>query len=293
MKKASKFLFGAAMLAAVIGFAGCLMEEGEMETSGDKWKSTMTLDYSDADGETPLYKRSFKQFPNSSKKVTKFKSTITVATDGVSAKVKDSGKKDTAGNELYTIDEKGADKTNAVVGIMFDLHEVEKKYDFVLVGFRPSDNKFYIEHYTDVESNKLAKDMDNPEPFTTSNGSLGSYDSITVPGSTADWISMKNAPEKTTIEVQKNLFQKESYDAVKFDVTVTQDKGVYTINVNGTEKTFEAVAKDKDGKDFKNDKGERIGGLAMYGNAALGTKIRAVFAQDEEETEGLFEEVEE
>lgn len=161
--------------------------------------------------------------------------------------------------------------TKSVVGLAFDVHltkdsEGKEFYDFVLVGLKPADGFYYVERYKNVSKDALKEDM------KTNEGTIGGTYTAICP-EVSGWSG-------TALNVKDG-------DDYKWTVKVTQDAGVYTINVNDKSYTYTGETKDDDG--------DAIGMVFLYGNAPKGEKFKAAYNtnKDKKATIGLFADDEE
>jgi len=264
MKKIMTVLAAAAVALTLVGCA----KLGDVQTSGTKWKKTFKLDATgeikDADGNAATYCRGFAAL-SASKKCSEIETVITLPmTDG---------KNITINTELQ----------KSVVGLAFDVSLVEKEdgkkyYDFVLVGVKPADGGYYIEHYYDVPQEALKESMN------TTDGTMGGqYEAVSGAEETGGWAGTIIPYEDAS---------KVATDGYKWTVKVTQETaGTYKVFINDVHKgTYtrtltEAEAASKNGKAY--------GQIFMYGNSPAGTKIEAVFTSDKDNTVGLFADEEE
>ena len=182
--------------------------------------------------------------------------------------------------------------SHGVVGLIFDMQltkELEDAYgktisyyDFVMLGYRPYDNGFYIEKYSDVTadffeaaSNTFFKEADI---FITDTAASPFYvyaDDHDVKDFTTKgdaWVTKWNG------ELGKDDDGKEYGDKVvplkQIAVKITQEvKGTYKINIAG--KDFEYTPE----VDYAyiNKDGYRVGGAGYFVSAPLGTTINANF----------------
>ena len=284
MKISNKFFFGA-LLAASIALVGCGMNEGDLDGKGSKWERTIEKDSTKVGVEkaSPAYGRAFSQL-GTKETVQSIKTLVTVYTDGMDGWVLETAE----GSKEYTVAEKGdskvdekgktinATEVHGVVGFMFDLHKTKVEgdtlYDFIIVGYRPSDKGFYVERYANVPEGSMDDYVttsgfgDATDFFTKTSPSIafekGTYDSAVTPETTEDGENVH-----------------------KFTVTIEQDKaGTYTIKIgNITVGTYEGIVKDE-------KSGYAIGGAGVYANAPVGTIVKASFESDKDVTVGLFAE---
>ena len=283
MKLSKKILFSAIALTAM-AFIGCKMSEGDGKLSGSKWDATLTKDSTEVGLEepSPAFGRFFKQL-GTGEKVQSIKTTITVETEGIDGWVTEPK----TGYYLVANEgDDGASEVHGVVGFIFDLHKTKAKednegvwekgdilYDFIIVGYRPSDDGFYVERYENVVEGTM-------DDFVTS--------------------SSFGTPTKCFTDTEHSAFETGKYDsavtevetedgakAKQFTVTIEQEeanKGTYTIKI-GDKKVGTYVGT------IKNDDGYAIGGAGAYANAPVGTIVKATFESDKYATVGLFAEV--
>ena len=282
MKISNKFFFGA-LIAASIALVGCGMSEGDLDGKGSKWERTITKDSTKVGVEepSPAYGRAFSQL-GTKETVQSIKTLVTVYTDGMDGWVLETAE----GSKEYTVakkgdskvDEKGktinATEVHGVVGFMFDLHKTKVEgdtlYDFIIVGYRPSDKGFYVERYANVPEGSMDDYVttggfgDATDFFTKTSPSIafekGTYDSAVTPETTEDGENVH-----------------------KFTVTIEQDEaGTYTIKIgNITVGTYKGLVTDE-------KSGYAIGGAGVYANAPIGTIVKAKFESDGDATVGLF-----
>ena len=328
MKMVKKILLGLALAGTVLALAGCSMgDDKQMEKEGDKWDFTATVDHINIDKKKgtkyetdKLYKRAWTQL-GTKESVSKIKTKITFYTDDLTSYVKHAENEDAiaaqkalypketaitanpaAGDAgaYYTIKATGTDndKRKAVVGFLFDLHKTTKKvtnaegkeenttvYDFILLGIRPSEKDYYIERYYNVPENA----MKTP----TSLGTLWKDASTNVEYITATQSSFIKLTDKDIAKLVSGKGEDDRPTA-SFDVTVTQANGVYTLAFLDQSIKIDSTKVPKRGK-AKEDKddGTLRGGAGVYANAPLGTKATIISNVDKDNTEGLYEEVEE
>ncbi|MBE6352524.1 MAG: hypothetical protein E7060_06230 [Treponema bryantii] len=279
-----KLLIGAAMLAAVFAFTGCLGDMGEGSKSGTKFNKTMIVnattdtfmekaEKAEVD-EKPavLYRRYFSEL-STSKEVAAIETTITI------------NKEDSIETAKTT---KRDEAVNAVVGLVFDVHKTEEDvYDFVVVGVKPVDGKFYVERYKNVAKAK-AYAGETDDGFDTTDGALVTEEKdkeyIVGGGSWAanpiTFTEDKDGNKQFTVKIEQNT--PKTYDILINGKTV----GSY----NGTVVNAEPVERN-DGKD-KNTFAEvgefAVGGIGMYANCPEGTKLKVKYSSDKSKTYGLF-----
>lgn len=279
-----KLLIGAAMLAAVFAFTGCLQDMGEGSKSGTKFNKTMIVDATtdtfmdlaakteDADKngkQDVLYRRYFSEL-STSKEVAAIETTITI------------NKKESI---VTATTEKRDSAVNAVVGLAFDVHKSEEDvYDFVIVGVKPVDGYFYVERYENIAKAK-ANAGETDDGFDTTDGSLGAYTPVVkeVEGWAANPITFtedKDGNKQFTVKIEQTTPK-------TYDILINGKKvGSY----NGTVVNAEPVERN-DGKDKDTfaEVGEfAVGGIGMYANCPEGTKLKVKYSSDKSKTYGLF-----
>lgn len=280
-----KLLIGAAMLAAVFAFTGCLGDMGEGSKSGTKFNKTMIVDATtdtfmdlaaktedaDKNGEQDvLYRRYFSEL-STSKEVAAIETTITINKEESIVTAKTT-KRDAA--------------VNAVVGLAFDVHKSEEDvYDFVIVGVKPVDGKFYVERYENIAKDK-ANAGKSDDGFDTTDGALGAYKAIVEEekdGWYKDPITFtedKDGNKQFTVKIEQTTPK-------TYDILINGKKvGSY----NGTVVNAEPVERN-DGKDKDTFAGVgefAVGGIGMYANCPEGTKLKVKYSSDKSKTYGLF-----
>ena len=318
MKMVKKILLGLALAGTVLALAGCSMgDDKQMEKEGNKWDFTAKIDHVNNKKDDPYttdlrYRRAWTQLGNK-ESVTKIKTTITFYTDKVQAKAKRASNEDTVAaiqkfykndatlknltanpaagdaNEFFTLDASGNTTGNAVVGFLFDLHKTkndknETVFDFVLLGIQAATGKYYVERYTDVPENA----MKNP----TSLGSLWAG----VNASNCKFLDGKNDGTYSSTsyycDTALALTEKTDDEGNKYktlEVEVTQETaGTYVLKFGGKHINYTRPHTDKDKKD-----NVLCGGAGVYSNAPIGTIAHINSHVDKDNTEGLYEEVEE
>lgn len=278
-----KLLIGAAMLAAVFAFTGCLQDLGEGSKSGTKYNKTMIVNATtdtfkdkaadakdEKDEPAILYRRYFSEL-STSKEVAAIETTITINKE----------------ESIVTAPTTKENKTevNAVVGLAFDVHKTEKDvYDFVIVGVKPVDGKFYVERYTDIAKDK-ANAGETDDGFDTIDGALGEYKAIVEEekdGWAANPIKFtedKDGNKQFTVKIEQTTPK-------TYDIFINDNKvGSY----NGTVVNTEAVECNGKGEDTFAEIGKwAVGGIGMYANCPEGTKLKVKYSSDKEKTHGLF-----
>lgn len=271
-----KLLIGAAMLAAVFAFTGCLQDMGKGGTEGGKFDKTMTVDGTKKDLEK-TYRRYFKEL-STSKEVPAIETTVTILKDDSILK--------------------GDEDKPAVVGLAFDVHREEKLvgkekvnfFDFVLVGFKPSDGYYYVERYVDV-SEKNANGGADDTGFDTDEGTVGTTRDAVLHEGKGTW-------SKSSIELSEDE-EGNTYAVVK----VTQEEaGTYVVYINDTKvASYKGTVFGKEAKPIANgvttkkDKDTfadatkfAVGGAGVYANCPKGSKLKVNFKSNQKTTYGLF-----
>lgn len=247
MKMTKKIFLGA---VAVVAFAlvGCGF--GDAELSGNKWEKNVKLDATEESEVEYTYSRAFKPL-STSKNCSAISTTIVVDKENTI---------ETAGGK------------NAVVGLAFDTHLSEdgEFYDFVLVGVKPVDGKYYVERYTGVSKEALKEDM------KTKDTTIGGTYTEVVP-EVGGWAA-------TALTLEPNADGNKEWT-----ITVTQDTPfTYDIAINGNKVGSYEVADDDQVEGKLKSKGKQVGQVFVYGNAPKGTKFDATYTSDKEATVGLF-----
>ena len=294
--KISKKIFLAAITAAVVAFVGCGMSEGDLDGKGSKWERTIKKDSTTVGVEeaSPAYGRAFSQL-GTGEKVQSIKTLVTVYTDGIDGLVVEQGngyylQAPEGAKDGGMVDDKKVSAVHGVVGFLFDLHKTkaiadaadgksykagDTLYDFIIVGYRPSDKGFYVERYENVPEGSM-------DDYVTSS-SFGK--------ATKYFTNTSRAPfEKETYDSAVTTGKTEDGENVhKFTVTIEQadeNKGTYTIKIGDiTVGTHEGTDNSE-----KNGTGYAIGGAGVYVNAPIGTIVKASFESDKDATVGLFAE---
>lgn len=257
MKKIMAVIAAAAVALTLVGCANF----GAGKTSGTKWSKTFKLDATgtikDAEGNDATYSRGFAAL-STSKKCSAIETVVSLA------------KTDAKGNTL-NITKNDADK-KSVVGLAFDTHLTKDSsgkefYDFVLVGARPSDGRWYVERYVNVPKDDLKESMNSTK------GTMGgTYTALASEGNDGYAGTLTG-------------YNKE--DEYTWTVKVTQDvAGTYKIFINDNQvATWKRALTEDEGK-AKDPKA--YGQVFVYGNAPKDTKINAKFTSNKKTTVGLF-----
>ena len=296
--KMTKKIFLAAIAVAAFAFTGCMdLTKGldNKKTTGTKYN--LTVEASNAQTEGKLFQRGWQQL-GTKETVQSITTVISVDTTKVDSDVEI--KEGTVGSEdaIYEVKEGGSRSLHAVVGLIFDLHQTKTKevdeggkkvtkklYDFVLVGYRPYDDGFYIEKYKDVTEDAFAA-ATNASMFASTENTeyITETKNVAFDKGTGNWVESKKG------KLGKDDNGKEYADEVplkKFTVTVTQETaGTYKINMGGKDYTYTP----EPNEDWTNKDGYRIGGAGYYVNAPLSTTVKANFNSKNDNTVGLFEE---
>lgn len=304
MKMVKKILLGLAVAGLIAGTMSCKMGDDEdLKATGSKWDRKAEVDHKTkyTDKDDYLYARAWQQLGDN-ETVTKLKTTLVAYTENVDSEVWLSNENEN-GVDLkdakYSVKDSGLEKKDpdpsVVVGLMVDLHETTKDvtennktskkkfYDFVLIGYRPKDNKYYVEHYKNVPKGAFEEHTSNGDLFEGSKAE----NFETLPNTSYNGAFFTTPLDTSYITVDETAKTK------SFDITVTQSalanrKGTYTINLGGKNYTYTRNATEDEVK-----KGALMGGAAIYANAPLGTIAKLEAHSDKDNTVGLFEEVEE
>lgn len=281
-----KLLVGAAMLAAVFAFTGCLGDMGEGSKSGTKFNKTMIVDATtdtfmdkaaetedtDNDGKQDvMYRRYFSEL-STSKEVAAIETTITINKEE---------------SIVTATTEKRDDAVNAVVGLAFDVHKTEEDvYDFVIVGVKPVDGYYYVERYMNVAKAK-ANAGETDDGFDTTDKALATgkdMEAIVGGGGWAkDSITFtedKDGNKQFTVKIEQTTPK-------TYDILINGKKvGSYNGTVVNTEPVESNDGKDKD--TFAEVGEFAVGGIGMYANCPEGTKLKVKYSSDKSKTYGLF-----
>ena len=217
----------------------------------------------------------------------------------------------TGDDALYTVVTEPTDNplnydmySHGVAGLIFDMHCTKdsedkklKTYDFVLIGYRPYDNGFYIEQYSSVtadlfEAATNAGSFKDADKYITDTAASPFYvyaddhDAEDFATKGDSWVTKWNG--KLGKDDDGKDYGDKAVDLKKFTVKITQEvKGTYKINIAGKDFEYTPEANEK----YTNKDGYRIGGAGYYVNAPLGTVINANFNSKNPGTVGLEEEV--
>ena len=269
MKKIMTIIAAAAVALTLVGCANF----GDAKASGTKYKKTYSIDATgdikDANGADASYARAFTAL-STSKKCSAIETEVVLP----------------VGEKLENV-VTSADGKNAVVGLAFDVHETEgtdgkKYYDFVLVGVKPADGGFYIEKYENVSKDNLKETMNTNDGAIdgAARGATTGAKFTDCDGKTSgNWAS---GSVKTFTDAAKI-----ATDGYTWKVKVTQaTAGTYEVLINDVKKgsyTRALTDAEKESKDKK-----AYGQVFMYLNAPKGTKIKAEFNSNKDNTVGLF-----
>lgn len=319
--KMTKKLFLVAIATAAFALIGCDMlmpsgagketfggknengtDNGNAAQTGVKKNLTVKIDAKvDKENGSLRYQRMFRQL-GTKETVESLKTRIQIDTTGTDSLV---AQKE-AGTDLYiNVDDisqgVNARELHAVTGLIFDMHKVTEKevddetgkkvkknyYDFVLIGYRPYDNGFYVERFTNI-----AEDLFKAATNDTSFGTQTDDDYITASKSgfvynndieddkvnksfKASWVNAfkgKLGKDDDGVEGKKDV------DLKEFVVTITQpEAGKFNINVGGNNYTYTPADEKEAHPDWYTKDGKRIGAAGYYVNAPLGTSIYANF----------------
>lgn len=281
LKRTFASLTALALFAIAGTFVSCADEEGDGDASGSKWERTFSADAreegKDSANASKLYKRAFKQI-GSKEKVQAFTTTVTVDTSAITSKVSGStGNSDGNSNNTFYQDSTSTEKRYSNVGLMFDFHNKNDAYDFVLIGYRPYDKGFYVERYENIPENGL---KDDDGGFLTNDSSIAGATASKYVTATSSTAYVQTFADQVTVNTTEKTHT--------FTVKVTQEtKGTYTVYIGSKEVgTIEGKTKVSDSDSTA------CGGLATYANAAIGTLAKATFVTDKGTIEGsLFDEV--
>ena len=184
--------------------------------------------------------------------------------------------------------------SHGVAGLIFDMHctkddadKKKKTYDFVLIGYRPYDDGFYIEQYKDVTAD-LFEAATNATSFKTADKFITETSSAAYvyAAEGTNWVESWNG--KLGKDDDGKDYGDKAVALKKFTVKITQEvKGTYKINIAGQDFEYTPEANEA----YTNKDGYRIGGAGYYVNAPLGTVINANFNSNNAGTVGLEEEV--
>jgi hypothetical protein len=285
------------------------VDNGKQTTVGVKKNLTIHVEAkNDTEFGSKRFQRMWKQLGDK-ETVQALETVITIDTSNTESKLKISNDKTDYKDPdaLFVVADDGTIETSAVTGLIFDMHctkdSADKKlktYDFVLIGYRPKDNGFYIEKYTGVTAD-LFEAATNATSFKTADEFItATQNAAYVYADNNDWVKSYNG--KLGKDDDDKDYGDKAVSLKQFKVTITQkEKGKYKINVAGQD--FEYAPADesadhpdwytKDNKLTKNvdEGGYRIGGAGYYVNAPLGTIINANFNSKNDVTVGLEEEV--
>nr|MBP3281411.1 hypothetical protein [Treponema sp.] len=281
-KKILAAMSATALLATASFFTSCSDEEGEGDTSGSKTSTTMTLTgpdgttNKDSDGNIAAYSRYFSQL-GSKNGVAAFTTKVTI----------------NKAESTYTSDSK-----NAVVGMFFAENAYKDDsqnefYDMVVFGFKPADGKAYVEHYNSVEKNSAASGYTTAGALQdTGTYALSASDKIFGDGSWAATTSGTNYATDSDGNIVFNIEVQQSTTGV-YKVYMYKDGGSATTST--LLGTWTATSENSSGYATKEitvgseTKTLAIGGIGVYGNAPVGTKIVALYETSKDSITGSFQ----
>ena len=297
-------IIAAALVA--LTFVGCQMadlnKDLNAKQAGTKKNLTVSVSYP---GPGAKYQRGWKQLGNK-ETVQALETKITIDTSNTTGYVTESADKKT-----YTkadADATGKIAVNAVVGLIFDLHETKKKetvdgkevtnkyYDFVLIGYQPTNKQYYIERYVDIPAKAFSE--------ATSDSAFADASTFITDTKTTFFynpVSDKNNPSpdqtkaKAYVTETNGKLPKSEEDGAEegktavalqtLTIKITQEvKGTYVIDL-GDGKTWEY--KPEANADWTNKEGYRIGGAGYYVNCPVGLSTTAHFNSKKDNTIGL------
>jgi len=323
--KMTKKLFLVAIATAAFALTGCDMlmpsgsgndafkgknedgnDNGKANQVGVKKNLTIHVEAKNPDeGGSKRFQRMWKQL-GTSENVQSIETDITVDMTKVTSKLAVVGDKPQSDPDaLFVVSDDGTLLSRAVTGLLFDMHCTKeepaeggkkiKTYSFILIGYRPDDDGFYIEEYSGVTDDLF-------EASTNATGFKAADNYITATDKTAyvyadegtEWVTRWNG--KLGKDDDGKDYGDKAVDLKKIHVKVSQEvAATYVINIAGKDFTY-TPAKPEDetiAKKWYNKNGYRIGGAGYYVNAPLGTVINANFNSKNAGTVGLEEEVEE
>ena len=272
MKLVKKCLIALAALATVMALTSCGDLAGKGSATGTKFNTTYKVDGTDAKLQTK-WRRYVKQI-GSKEEVAEIKTTITI--------YKDFAKNDAA---IFDVPrETGTDTYKSVIGFIFDYNDNENKdangkktHDFVVFGYRPTDDTAYLGPYSAIA-------LDKNVELDTDNGSLVDTDAS----------AKAKAGTEIFADYQKitNYITKDKDGNIIIEVSVKQEKpGTYDFYV-GTKKLGSWKGSTISTKDKTKDMA--IGGVAGYINVPKGAKVRVNYKTDKKDVTGsLFADEEE
>lgn len=270
MKMTKKIMLGVVAAAAIV-LTGCA-NLGDAKTSGTKWSKTFKLDATGdiktAEGEDALYSRAFAAL-SASKKCSAIETEISIPVV------------DKKGNPVSVV--ATTTPSYAVTGLAFDVHLVDGKYDFVLVGIQAATGRFYVEKYSGVSKDKLKESMMTKDGNIDTEATVVSCDGKAA---NAAYVTGKAFP----ITSAEDLADPEKGYSWKIGVT-QETAGTYVVKINDEKVatyTRELTADEK-----KEDEAKAYGQIFMYGNAPKDIKFTAKYKSNKDATVGLFADDEE
>ena len=282
-------IIAAALVA--LTFVGCQMadlnKDLNAKQAGTKKNLTVTVKY---DGPGAKFQRGWKQLGNK-ETVQALETKITIDASNTAGYVVNKDGKFEKAESTAT----GAVAVNAVVGLIFDLHETTVKaadateekpagkyYDFCLIGYQPTGKQYYIERYVDIPA-KAFSDATDAGVFATAD---------TYITETSD-VAFYNPTSKTFVKETNGKLPKSDEDEEgktevalqEITIKITQEtKGTYKIDLgDGKTWTYKPTAKDE----WTNKDGYRIGGAGYYVNCPVGLSTTANFNSKNDNTIGL------
>lgn len=278
MKKIMTIIAAAAVALTLVG---CQMGNLDGEKKGTKKNLTVTVDNPGPSAD--LYKRGWKQL-GTKETVQALETKITIDMTKATGKV-------TKGTDnKYTATETG-DEVNAVIGLIFDLHETTVKsteattakpagkyYSFVLIGYQPKYKRYYIERFEDVAQDAFDKgDFPDAKEYITPTSSAAYY----TPTSTT-FVTEKTG--KFPGDEDGNKASDADIALQELTVKITQaTKGQFKINLGDKEWPYTPAANEA----YTNKEGYRIGGAGYYVNCPVGCVAKANFNSKNDNTKGL------
>ena len=293
-KKVVAAMSTAALLVTASVFTSCGDDEGEGEADGTKWNRTISVDSTDTT-KVPAgsYSRYWSQLGNK-EEIAGIITTVTV---------------DKSKSTLT------ADNKKVVVGYMFDYlasagtsetgkAAESKNKQFCLLGVQPSEKRFYLEHYDNVE-----KGLDS---YITTDSSLGSYTSFldnawSTTQVSDDWVNLQSGcytDNDTEFSFAIGILpsSKDDSDTAAFGAS-NADDAIYTVAIAKDADTLKKYVEDgtstgiqeigwyqgsnvndvslkvtgDDGKKTTVTNKACQGGVCAYANAPSGTKLVATF----------------
>ena len=278
MKKIMTIIAAAAVALTLVG---CQMGNLDADKKGTKKNLTVTVENPGPSAD--LYKRGWKQL-GTKETVQALETKITIDMTKVSGKV-------TKGtDDKYSASETGTD-VNAVIGLIFDLHETTVKaeqattakpagkyYSFVLIGYQPAGKKYYIERFEDVTKDAFDKgDFPDAKEYITPTSTVAFY----TPSATT-FVTERTG--KFPGDEDGNKASDADIALQEITVKITQaEKGKFKINLGDKEWPYNPTAN----TEYNNKDGYRIGGAGYYVNCPVGCVAKANFNSKNDNTKGL------